>query len=223
MNVWPTLIIVKQLRVFLSLTEYYKIFFCNYGIIAKPLINLLKHDQFHWSSESQVAFDRLKHVMPSALGFGLGAVLIQNKNPIAFFSHALTLREQLKPSYERELIANIMAVRKWKHYLMGRIFLVHTDQRILKHLMEQKEVNLEYQKWLTKLLGFDFEISYKPGCENKETDGLSRSMLVSSLLFALIVPSVLQWEYLFKEIAEDKSIQDMIEKFKMRELDSIMC
>lgn len=79
---------------------------------------------------------------------------------------------------------------------------------------------MEYQKWSKKLLGFDFEISNKPGFENKAADGLSRSMAVSSLLLSLTVPSELQWEDFFKEIVEDKTLQDMIGKIQTGELQS---
>lgn len=77
--------------------------------------------------------------------------------------------------------------------------MVSTDKKSLKFLLEQWEINMEYQRWLTKILGFDFDIHYKPGLENKVADALSRK-LVAPEMFALSISAAIQLEEICSEV-----------------------
>lgn len=68
----------------------------------------------------------------------------------------------------------VLAVQKWRGYLLGQKFTIKTDQQALKHLLGQKITTLVQEKWLTKLLGFDYVIEYKKGKDNLVADPLSR-------------------------------------------------
>lgn len=92
---------------------------------------------------------------------------------------------------------------------MGRHFIIKTDQRSLKFLMEQREVGPEYQKWMYKLMGFDFEIHYKPGPTNKVADALSRRSDSNPELQVLYSTWSLPLEKLNEEIGDDPFIQQV--------------
>lgn len=121
-----------------------------------------------------------------ASGYGIGEVLMQSNKPIAFFRKLLGSRGQSKSIYKNELIVIVLAIQKWKCYLMGRHFVVRSDQQSLRFVTQQREVNPDYQKWVTKLLGCDFKIQFKPGTANCVADALSRKQVGDVVLCALV-------------------------------------
>lgn len=139
-------------------------------------------------------------------GYGLGAVLLQNGHPIAFFSKVLGPRARTHSIYEKELMELVLAVQKWKHFLLGQKFEIRTDQQSLKFVMELREVGSEYQCWVSKLMGYNFEIRYKPGSANKVADALSREYVSLVELGELITYCGVQWTDIQKHIQEDVEI-----------------
>jgi transposase InsO family protein len=189
---WPIPKTLKNLRGFLGLTGYYRKFVRNYGRIAAPLMTLTKKDSFSWTPEATKSFEQLKEVMCKApvlttpdftktfivecdaSGNGIGVVLMQEGRPLAFESRPLKGKDLHKPIYEKEMMAILHALKKWCPYLIGRHFKVKTDHDSLKYFLEQRLSSEEQQKWVTKILGYDFEILYKKGKQNVVADALSR-------------------------------------------------
>ncbi|GJZ51370.1 ty3-gypsy retrotransposon protein [Tanacetum coccineum] len=118
---------------------------------------------------------------------GVGAILSQEEHPIAYFSKGFSPSNRFKSAYDRELLALVLAVQKWNHYLLGRHFLIRTDHYTLKFLLEQRITTTEQQRLLLKLMPYDFSISHRAGKENKGADALSRRPHSGELL-TLSVP-----------------------------------
>ena len=156
------------------------------------MTQLLKKGAYEWTVVAAETFENLKMAMMTlpilalpdfslpfeietdASGYGVDAVLIQNHRPIAYFSLTLAMRGRAKPVYEREFMAVVLAVQCCRPYLLGRRFVVKIDQRSLKLLLEQRVIQPRHQRWIARLLGYNFDVVYKPGLENKAADALSR-------------------------------------------------
>ncbi|KAL4383496.1 hypothetical protein GQ457_15G026350 [Hibiscus cannabinus] len=225
---WPKPTNISELRGFLGLTGYYRKFVRDYGILALPLTNLLKKGQFHWSAAAEAAFETLKKAMTTtptlampnfndhfiiecdASGDGIGAVLTQQGKPIAFMSRALGVTKRSWSTYAREMLAIVQAIQTWRPYLLGRKFYIQTDQRSLKYFLEQRIVTPEQQKWVSKLLGYDYEILYKPGKENSAADALSR-VVSTTYLAALTIPQSHIWDEI-RNVAVDHPYMKKIGK-----------
>ena len=117
---------------------------------------------------------------------GFGAVLLQDKHPIAYFSRPVAPRHRSLTAYERELIGLVCVVRHWRPYLWGRRFLVRTDHFSLKYLLDQRLATIPQHHWVGKLLGFDFTIEYKPGATNTVADALSRRDTAEGAVLAIL-------------------------------------
>ena len=108
-------------------------------------------------------FQKVFVVETDASKSGIGAVLMQEQHPLAYLSKSLGPRWQKLSVYEKELLAIVCAVQNWKQYLCGNHFIIKTDQKSLKWLLQQR-ISTPFQYfWLSKLMGFDYEIQYKGG------------------------------------------------------------
>lgn len=142
---WPEPASVKQLRDFLGQPGYYRRFIRTYRVISNPLTEFLKKDNFNWTEKATKAFSKLKEVLTSApvlalpnfsllfvvetdiCNMGIGAVLMQKGQPIAFLSKGLSSQQQSLSVYDKALLALVMAVNKWSQYLTRRTFVVKID------------------------------------------------------------------------------------------------
>jgi len=188
---WPVPTSVKELRSFLGLTSYYRRFVRHFGMISRPLTDLLKKGaMFVWTSIQEQSFTALKTALMSApmlalhdfskpfvietdaRSIGVGAVLMQQGHLLMFLSKSLSPRLQGLSTYEKEYLAILMPVEQWHRYLQLAEFQILTDHKSLVQLEEQRLHTPWQQKVLTWLLGLQYRIIYRTdnGCRVEMAD-----------------------------------------------------
>ena len=120
---------------------------------------------------------------------GLGAVLMQRGQVVAYASRQLKPHEKNYVTHDLELLAIVFALKIWRHYLLGEKFILYTDHQSLKYLYTQKDLNLRQQRWLEFLAAYDLDILYTSGKANVVADALSRKTAIVAHL--IITPGLI--------------------------------
>ncbi|XP_071909695.1 uncharacterized protein [Coffea arabica] len=143
---------------------------------------------------------------PTPTNASIGAILLQEGRPVAYFSEKLNGAALNYSTYDKELMALVRALQTWQHYLRPREFVLHTDHESLKHIKSQDKLSKRHARWITFIDSFTFVIKYKTGKTNVVADALSRShpqtdgqtevvnRTLSTLLRAIIKKNIKSWE-----------------------------
>ena len=110
--------------------------------------------------------------------------------------------------YAKEMLEIVEAIRLWRPYLLSNKFFVLIDQRSLKFFLKQRVATLKQQKWATKLLGYDYQILYRPGKENLIANTLSRRA-ESPMIHVIHLATVSIWDEIRVASTNDAYIATM--------------
>ena len=188
----------------MGLCSYYRKFVPGFSKIATPLHQLLKaNSKFVWTEPCQMAFQKLKEVLThtpvlayphfdkafilhiDASGEWLGTVLEQKQEDgmlhlVAYASHTLTKHERKYGITELEALGVVWALKHFRAYLWGHRCTVFTDHAPVQSLLCNTRATDKLACWADAMAEFDIEISYKRGCQNANTNALSRSPIPST-------------------------------------------
>ncbi|XP_041973495.1 uncharacterized protein LOC121729152 [Aricia agestis] len=189
---------LKELKTFLQTCSWFRKFIPQFSDLARPLTELTKKDRrWMWGEDQQRAFDELKVRLSNspilrqasfdepfvlrtdASAYALGAVLLQGpshheERPIEYASRLLTAAERNYHTTEREALAVVWALDKFRGYLEGAQVHVATDHQPLRWLLSLKTPSGRLARWAMKIQSFDLQINYTPGRVNLVADTLSR-------------------------------------------------
>jgi hypothetical protein len=93
---------------------------------------------------------------------------------ISYSSRQLRRHEKHYPTHDLELVAVVMALQMWHHYLLGNVVYIYTDDKSLKYIFTQPDLNMRQWRWLELMKDYELEVHYHLGKANIIADALSR-------------------------------------------------
>jgi hypothetical protein len=93
---------------------------------------------------------------------------------ISYSSRQLRRHEEHYPIHDLELAAVVMALRKWRHYLLGNVVYIYINHKSLKYIFTQPDLNMRQRRWLELIKDYELEVHYHTGKANVVADALSR-------------------------------------------------
>ena len=193
----PTPKCVKDIRSFLGHAGFYRRFIKDFSAITRPLCTLLAKDvPFTWSQACDIAFTKLKkmlvsppimrspnwdlpfEIMCDASDYAIGAVLGQREDKKAFViyyaSKTLDFAQANYTTTEKEFLAVVFALEKFRSYIVGSPVTIFTDHEALKYLLSKQDTKPRLTRWILLCQEFNLTIKDKKGVENVVADHLSR-------------------------------------------------
>jgi hypothetical protein len=193
---WPRPSNAKELQSFLGFMNYHRNHIRNFASVAECLYKRAIEKSFNWFDEHESAFRQLKeeairspllsHPTPDgtfildvdASNKHIGGALYQKQNdelvPISFGSYTLLPAQRKYCTTRKELLSLVRFCRTYRHYLLGRPFLVRTDHNSLVWLTRFKHIEGQLARWLEELSQYNMTIEHRKGCEHTNADALSR-------------------------------------------------
>ena len=189
---------VTNIKSFIGLASYYRKFIKGFSKEIEPMTRLTrKNVEFSWGPEQDMAFNSVKerlmsypilvHFNPAlpielhcdASGIGVGATLLHRvdnvEHVVSYASRLLTDCESRYSTTDKEALAVVWALEKFKHFLMGVEFTIYTDHKALCWLATKDRLPDRLQRWALQIQCFNFNIVYKTGKANGDADSLSRN------------------------------------------------
>jgi hypothetical protein len=123
-------------------------------------------------------FQKTFQVKCYASGFSIGEVLSHEDRSITYFSEKLNEAKEKYSTYDKEFYAIIQALKKWRHYLIPKEFVLYSDNHALQFVTQQEKLNHRHVKWVEYMKNFTFVIKHISGTANKVVDALSRKCLL---------------------------------------------